>query len=141
MRTVITAAFVLAALLLAAPAGAAGPLYSVPSTPTPDKKSIDFANAIGERIPNPPASLGPSSDPTPAQMEERARALARGVVVPLGPESKPTPQGASALPLTSSNPERNPLLAAFVAAAVLALIGLGLAARRRRPLAELKSAG
>lgn len=143
MRTAITSALALAALLLAAPAGAAGPLYSLPSTPTPDQTdSVDFANSLNKGVPGLPAALAPVAEPTPQQVENRARILERGVVIEAEPARGPG-RRAEVLPLvdTSSVPGREPLLAAFLAAGALALAGLALAARRHRNGNGLRSAG
>jgi len=131
----------------AAPAGAAGPLYAVPSHPPSETKSVDFTNALNDRVRNLPPPLDPPTAATPAEVEARVRVLQRGVVLKEGaskakqgksrpeagsaPRSKPTERQQQ--PAAEVPGDRAPLSMAFLAAGLLAFLGLLLSARGRFP--------
>jgi hypothetical protein len=128
-----------------APAGAAGPLYAVPSHPPSETKSVDFTNALNHRVRDLPPPLDPPTADTPTEVEARVRVLQRGVVLREG-ASKPQEEQSRAetgsvarskaderQPAAEVPGDRAPLSMAFVAAGLLAFLGLLLSARGRFP--------
>jgi hypothetical protein len=123
---------------------AAGPIYTVPPNPPSGANSVKFTNALNRPLARVPPSLSPATDSlSPAQLAARTKVLDRGVVVSRRPRRatksraagdrrtawQPAPGG---LPITGSAPGREPLLFAFVAAGIMALVGFLLSARRWR---------
>jgi len=146
LRRLVSAAMasVILFTIWAAPAGAAGPLYAVPSHPPSETKSVDFTNALNHRVRDLPPPLDPPTAATPAEVEARVRVLQRGVVLqsrtakpkPSRSEADPGPAARSktAEPPAAETPgDRAPLSMAFVAAGLLAFLGLLLSARGRYP--------
>jgi hypothetical protein len=131
------------ALLWAAPASAAGPLYIVPSHPPAASEAVGFTNDLNDRVRDLPPALDPPVAESPVQIEARIEDLERGVVIEQAaphPERRPVGrqedrrEDAAALPAPSREPgDQPPLTAAFVAAGALAVLGLVLGLRRRRP--------
>jgi hypothetical protein len=129
----------------AAPAGAAGPLYAVPSHPPSETKSVDFTNALNHRVRHLPPPLDPPTADTPTEVEARVRVLQRGVVLQEGASKPKQEQGraeagsapkartAEQQPAAEVPGDRAPLSMAFVAAGLLAFLGLLLSARGRFP--------
>lgn len=149
------AVFVLCLCWQPVPAVAGGALYAVPSEPPSEKQSVDFANAINQRVRPLPPSLDPPTAETPAEVEARIRTLERGVVIAGGgkrsnqkdqsdqkdrkdrpgrgeADSAPT-HVATAAPVgpVEKPGDRAPLNLAFVAAGILALVGVLLGAGRK----------
>jgi hypothetical protein len=138
-------ALVIVSMAWMAPTGRAeGPLY-VPAQPPPAKESVDFTNHLNTRVRHLPAPLDPPAAESPAQVESRIRVLEHGVVVEQVAAKKPGPhpgKPAAATGEKRSTPGQGtstatdapaPLSIAFVAAGVLALLGLLLGVRGRHP--------
>jgi hypothetical protein len=140
----ISVSSVILLTIWAAPVDAAGPLYAVPSEPPSVTESVDFANALNRRVRRLPPSLDPPTSRTPAQVEARLQTLERGVAIK-GRANKPNPEKMAtksevhsanrletAKGFVAAEPgDRAPLSAAFVAAGILAFLGLILSARGR----------
>jgi hypothetical protein len=128
----------------AAPASAAGPLYAVPDHPPSETESVGFTNALNDRVRHLPAPLNPPTAQSPAEVEARVRALEHGVVISPRPASErkarqpmdhsaPPHETAKVIVAANDPDDRAPLNIAFVAAGALALTGLLLVARGKRP--------
>jgi hypothetical protein len=144
-RRLVSAAIssVILCTVWAAPAGAGGPLYAVPSHPPSETKSVDFTNALNHRVRHLPPPLDPPTADTPAEVEARVRVLQGGVVIREGASkpnreqsraevgTAPRAKTADQQPVAEVPGDRAPLSLAFVAAGLLAFLGLLLSARGR----------
>jgi hypothetical protein len=118
----------------AAPVDAAGPLYAVPSHPPSETEAVGFTNALNHRVRHLPTPLNPPIAQSPEEVEARVQALERGVVIERG-TSQPrvvhsvNRQKTAKVVVAEEPGDRAPLSIAFVAAGVLAFLGLLLSAR------------
>lgn len=128
----------------AAPVNAAGPLYAVPSEPPSVTESVDFTNALNRRVRHLPPSLDPPTAQSPAEVEARLKTLERGVVIEgratqtkiEGRATQTKARSAHGLEtakvvVVEEPGDRAPLSMAFVAAGILAFLGLLLSTRGR----------
>jgi hypothetical protein len=118
------------------------PIYTVGPNPPLSSNSVKFTNALNRPLARVPPSLSPATDRlSPVQLAARTKVLDRGVVMSGQPRRTPKSraagdrrtawQQAPGAPTSGSTPGgREPLLFTFIAAGVMALVGLLLNARR-----------